>query len=99
MRTTLSWQGPERSLLLREQMPRKHRKRASGYGKLPYKAATYLGRSAERARTTGKELGVIARYLAGKGGPEASSLPASKMRSPLLSDFLYFVTLALDVLS
>ncbi|KAL8216395.1 hypothetical protein R6Q57_023232 [Mikania cordata] len=33
---------------------------------------------------------MIARYLAGKGGPEASSLPASKMRSPLLSDFPYF---------
>ena len=32
------------------------------------------------------------RYLAEKGGPEASSLPASKTRSPLLSvmDFLEF---------
>ncbi|KAH0632783.1 hypothetical protein KY284_035569 [Solanum tuberosum] len=36
------------------------------------------------ARST-PSLCVIARYLAGKDGPEASSLPASKTRSPLLS--------------
>lgn len=45
-----------------------------------------------RALSVSVHCWVIARYLAGKGGPEASSLPASKTRSPLLSvmDFLEF---------
>lgn len=44
---------------------------------------------------------MIYRYLSRKDGSQVSSFPAGKKRSPVFSvmDFVYFVTLSLDVLS